>query len=59
MTFTVEILQQHGALLLHGVELPEIEREGERIYLQPIQGEPKRVDLVAGDSIILTVEPKA
>ena len=54
--FTVEVVQQSGRVRMAHVTLPELERENQRIYLQPQQGEPIRVELEQGDSVVLTVE---
>jgi hypothetical protein len=37
--------------------LLQFEDENRRVYLQPAEGEPQRVELAEGDSLIVTMEP--
>lgn len=56
-TVSVSIIDQRsGSLRIANVTLLQFEDENRRVYLQPADGEPLRIDLVAGDSVIVTVE---
>ena len=54
----MEVLGRSASFKLAHVALPQLERENARIYLQPVEGDPIRLDLVPGDSVVLTVEER-
>lgn len=56
-TVSVSIIDQRaGSLRIANVTLLQFEDENRRVYIQPAHGEPLRIELVAGDSVIVTVE---